>query len=304
MILVDHNAPQIPGLSSDDISSRFNIIGVIDHHVEEKTVNALASPRIVKTGIGSCCSLVVQHLRDENLYPSLTDDHDVHVSKLALAPILIDTANLTATGDKISDIDREAVRFLGSHVVASDPFFDRNDFYNEIQESKSNSLNLLTMPEIFERDYKEWTETPANTDKHMKIGIASLVRDIPWLIKHATSTSKLVDAMNNFALKTSHKLSILTLITKGEAPNGEFRKELVIVAYGDLASETLKIFEEDAGELKLQEWTEDQDFSKALEDIGKDSEHVKTASRVWWQGDVSRSRKQVAPLLREAVKKA
>jgi exopolyphosphatase len=304
IVLVDHNAPQIPGLSSDDISSRFNLAGAIDHHVDENTAYAEASPWIVKTGIGSCCSLVVQHLRDEQLWqaPSKDENH-IQFAKLALAPILIDTVNLTATGDKISDTDRQAVKFLESHIAPSDPAFDRTAFYEEIQESKSNSLNLLTMEEIFERDYKEWTETPSNTSKPMNIGIASLVREIPWLVKHAGSASKLTEAVHSFARKTNHKLSILVLLTKGNGPNGEFRKELAIVAYGDFAIEALKIFEADAGELQLKKWNEDQVLPGALESIAG-SENFKSASRVWWQGDVSKSRKQVAPLLREAVKKA
>ena len=69
-VLVDHNAPQIPGLSSIDITSRLNITGVIDHHLDEDTIPASADPRIVKTGIGSCTSLVVQHLRDISLWAS------------------------------------------------------------------------------------------------------------------------------------------------------------------------------------------------------------------------------------------
>jgi exopolyphosphatase len=304
IVLIDHNAPQIPGLSSEDISSRFNLTGAIDHHIDENTAYGEATPWIVKTGIGSCCSLVIQYLQDKKLWRSPSkDENHTQVAKLALAPILIDTVNLTATGDKISDTDRQAVKFLESHITPSDPTFDRTAFYEEIQESKSKSLNLLTMEEIFERDYKEWTETPSNTSKPVNMGIASLVREISWLVKQAGSTSKLTEAMHSFARKTNHKLSILVLLTKGNGPDGEFRKELAIVAYGDFAIEALKIFEADAGELQLKEWNEDQGLLDALESIAG-SESLKSAYRVWWQGDVSKSRKQVAPLLREAVKKA
>lgn len=304
VVLVDHNAPQIPGLSLADLSSRLNLTGVIDHHVEENIVFAEASPRIVQTGIGSCTSLVVQHLRDEELWPAPSKGEEDHatLAKLALAPILIDTANLKATGDKVSDIDRNAVRFLESHITPSDPAFDRTALYNEVQKSKSNKLQLLTMDEIFESDYKEWTEQPSSASTPLNIGIASLVQDLPWLIGHTGSSAKLAEALKFFAMKTEHRLSLLCLITKGNGPNGEFRKELALVAYGQAAVKALEIFEEDAGELHLKEWKEDEGFGEALREIAQ-GEDVDTAYKVWWQGDVSKSRKQVAPLLREAVKK-
>lgn len=305
VVLVDHNAPQVPGLDSDELTARINVSGVVDHHVDENIVSTGASPRIVKTGIGSCTSLVVRHVQDEGLWnaPSQGQDNHVALAKLALAPILIDTANLTATGDKISSIDRDAVKFLESHITLSDPEWDRSSFYEAIQMSKSNKLKLLTMNEILESDYKEWAERPSNMSKPLNIGIASLVQDLPWLIEHAGSASRLTQSMQSFARQTDHELSILALITKGSGPNGEFRKEMAIVAYGEAAIKALGIFEAEAGELQLQEWKEDEEFSHALGSIAQ-SENVDKAYKVWWQGDVSKSRKQVAPLLRDAVKKA
>ena len=321
-VLVDHNAPQIPGLSSTDLSARLNIIGVIDHHVEENTVPTSADPRIVKTGIGSCTSLVVQHLRDISLWPPPPSkaDHDAedHTTPalLALAPILIDTANLTASGDKISPTDHASVAFLESHIRPTYPEFDRTAFYKEIHTAKSKKLQLLSLPEILESDYKAWTESPSSTTaKDLNIGIASLVQDLPWLIHHAGSASKLVEEMTSFARQPENNLSLLALITKGNAPDGTFRKELAIVAWGKPAIQALEIFERDAAdELKLKAWDDDKDFLSALGSVPQTETHnqcdndgntkVKIAYKVWWQGDVSKSRKQVAPLLRDAARKA
>ncbi|KAI9878045.1 MAG: Exopolyphosphatase, partial [Watsoniomyces obsoletus] len=88
------------------------------------------------------------------------------VSTLALAPILIDTSNLTAGSEKCSDVDREAVSFLESQIAHSasasaastEPQWNRNKFYDEISDAKTNSLDLLTMTEIFDRDYKQWND--------------------------------------------------------------------------------------------------------------------------------------------------
>lgn len=189
LLLVDHNSPSIPGLNDEVIRSRFNVIGCVDHHVDEGYIPKDADPRIVTTGIGSCTSLVVNHLRQQCLWPETGSDEDdtttglLQITRLALAPILIDTSNLKATGDKCSDTDREAVRFLESIISshASDlkhakttpsissqqqksqlQPWDRTASYDAISTAKANSLSLLTMQETFDRDYKAWTEETTN----------------------------------------------------------------------------------------------------------------------------------------------
>jgi exopolyphosphatase len=303
VVLVDHNAPSVAGLSNDELSSKFNLVGCIDHHADESSIPDYALPRIIQTGIGSCTSLVVKYLCDENIWsaPSQQPESDrpalTEVACLALAPILIDTFNLKASGDKCSDTDRDAVAFLESHLNTST--WDRDTFFNAISNSNSNSLDLLNMPDIFERDFKEWTETSASSGQQLNIGIASLVRSIPWLVKKAGSPEMLANSIHHFSRETDHKLDIVGLITRSSGPNGEFRKELVVVAFGEVAAKALEIFEENMTEdLKLIPWREDEGLLKAME--------VKVAGdgayRIWWQGDTQKSRKQVAPALREAVR--
>ena len=101
VLLVDHNSLSIPGLDDEVLRSRFNVVGCVDHHVDEESVPQGADPRIVTTGIGSCTSLVVSHLREQGLWPEVAgnsaDDGLNQITRLALAPILIDTLSLRAT---------------------------------------------------------------------------------------------------------------------------------------------------------------------------------------------------------------
>ena len=303
IVLVDHNVPSVAGLSKDQLSSKFNLVGCIDHHADELSIPGDASPRIIQTGIGSCTSLVVQHLRNENIWsaPSQQPESDkptlTELACLALAPILMDTFNLKAPGDKCSETDRDAVAFLESHLNTST--WDRDAFFNAISHSNSNSLDLLNMPDIFERDFKGWTEISASSGQQLNIGISSLVRSIPWLVKKVGSPEMLANSIHQFARETNHKLDIVALITRSSGPNGEFRKELVVVAFGEVAAKALEIFEENMTEdLKLIPWREDEGLLKAMEQkVAGDG-----AYRIWWQGDTQKSRKQVAPALREAVR--
>lgn len=309
-ILVDHNAPSIPGLSSADFSSRLNLIGVIDHHVDEEVVASSADPRTVKIGIGSCTSLIVQHLRDTSLWgapsaSSTPSSSSPTLALLALAPVLIDTANLTSPAT--SPQDHTTATFLLSQIHAMYPSFSENPFYTTLSISKCNKLALLSLPEILSSDYKSWSEAPTTCSSPQKIniGTASLVQPLPWLISHAGSPTELISSLTTFSRSSSNSLSLLALLTKGNAPDGASRKELAVIAFGPLGIRALERFEKDAtGELDLRPWEEDAEFLRGLGEGASERSGETTRCRVWWQGDLSKTRKQVAPLLREAVRKA
>ncbi|RVX67340.1 hypothetical protein B0A52_09121 [Exophiala mesophila] len=349
LMLVDHNAPSIPGLSESTIRSRFSVTGVIDHHVDEDYVSKKTediNPRIITTGIGSCTSLVVQHLRDEGMWPSAencnkdsksshnnrsegdkegagqlsTEEFLEQLAKLALAPILIDTANLLATGDKCSDTDRHAVRFLESFIPApaahsnlstttndaQGSHWDRDSFYSCISTTKTNSLNLLTTQETFDRDYKSWSETQVHSQAHdrsalqIEIGIASLVKPLSWLIAQgpAPSTVKsFVDEMRTFATAEERRLGVFVLLTRRE----DGGKELVLAVLDDAGRGLVHDFETKAGpELQLRAWdTKKGDWNPS---VVQELRANFLDAAVWDMCDTSKSRKQVGPLVRQCVR--
>ncbi|KIX09659.1 uncharacterized protein Z518_00740 [Rhinocladiella mackenziei CBS 650.93] len=326
LFLTDHNSPSIPGLSDDAINSRFEVVGCIDHHVDENYVAQEANPRIITTGIGSCTSLVVKHLRDLGMWPSpaqakageWSTSRLQEIAKFALAPILIDTWNLKATGDKCSDTDREVVKFLesllthDSGVQQSSPRspeqtpWDRDTFHCIIATAKANSLSLLTMQETFDRDYKAWHEPTkssptdsSSASNKVNIGISSLVKPLSWLIKHAGGIEKFLDEIAAFATADERKLGVYSLLTR--AGDG---KEVVILAFDERMKGLLDEFESKAGELQLAPWNEDEDLIKALRRRFEGSPNRKGNWRIWWMGDTSKSRKQVGPLLRGAARNA
>jgi exopolyphosphatase len=304
-VLVDHNAFTIPTLRTEDLSRYVNVIGCIDHHVDESYVPSNASPRIIKTGIGSCTSLVVQHLRDSQLWPAPDDGYATgELARLALAPILVDTANLTAEG-KVSDTDRDAVAFLESCIQSTSPStpapeeWNRKSFYDKIATTKANSLNLLTFPEIFGRDYKEWTES-TKTGENLTIGISSIAKPITWLLERAESVDEFLKQAHDFARKPDHNVDVFGIMTTSTSAKGDFQRELLVTAFGATASEALKKFNGKAQkELHLEAWSESLELLDSLKSKLTDTNG---SSSLWWQRDVTKSRKQVAPLLRGTVK--
>ena len=321
LILVDHNAASVPSLSSDHISRQFSVTGCIDHHVDDQYVAQSSQPRIIQTGIGSCASLVVKYLRESNLWPDITkhsfnsdtrkyvdnatsedlDEEDAsalrQLSILTLAPILIDSSNLKAGGEKTSDIDRDSVAFLESQInshprgtAATQMQFNRNQLYEEVSDAKNNSLDQLTMSEIFDRDYKQW-------DEKIVLGISSIIKPISWLMeKPCNSTpSNFVEEITKFAKSDLRDLGIFVFSTRGVKDKA---KELGAVAFTKEGVKAIEEFEKKAHqELDLEDWDGDAKLREEMEKTFKE-----TQWKLWWMKDVTKTRKQVAPLMREAIK--
>ena len=355
--LVDHNSPSISTLLSDELDEQLDVVGCIDHHIDEHSVPVEASPRIIQTGIGSCTSLVVQYLRDANLWPTMKspDDqqnHIVELAKLALAPILIDTFNLKATGDKCSDLDRDTVAFLETQILpsssqsasttsrssltttASAPpdLFDREAFFNQINDTKQSALDFLTLPEILSHDYKSFLEVPSGEGTFIGIGTSSLVRPLRWLITEKSDSSPSEFVHSLLAYMSSQDLTILALLTRSSKPSttltnsnahhgvadGEsnsaptVRKELLLLYFPDRDGDASDIPAHEnilptftftmSKTLGLRSWREDISLLNELDRQVIDEGHGDY--RIWWQGDTEKSRKQIAPGIREAVRRS
>ena len=291
VVLVDHNAPAIETINQADLRKRFSVVGCVDHHVEEEYVPKNAQPRIVKLGIGSCMSLVMQHLRSLNLWSELPKSNKAgfqQLARLALTPVLVDTWNLKATGDKCSELDKEQAAFLISHAGQR---FQPDDLFEQANTAKLESINLLLMQEILGRDYKSYVETNQSSGG-VNIGITSIVQDPNWLSKHAGGEKHFVEEIVKFSRQGEKLLDSFSMLTR----SGD-EKQVAVFGFTEPCRAAINTFERDATEMKLTPWTENPILAKHLDDqVGKDSWGI------WRVGDTSKSRKQVAPLLRHAVR--
>ncbi|PLN80118.1 hypothetical protein BDW42DRAFT_171571 [Aspergillus taichungensis] len=320
----------IPGLES---TVDFTVLGCVDHHIDEGFMphGSQIKPLEIHTA-GSCASLVTHTLQSLNLWHDSTQststntqtepEHLTQLAQLALSAILIDTTNLTSK-DKVTPWDTHAVEFLTRQLQPQTP--PPTTLYNQVHQTKQNSLDFLTVTEILDRDYKQWTETPSSSSKPVEIGFCSMVKSLPWIIRKAGNAKAFLDAVEGFA--RARNLGIVVVMTAFTSPvkGGEFTRELFVVALdgnahdhdidnrdGDVATTALKHFVNQAvDKLRLQPWTAldvidrlDQEEEIARSLVGND-EHADAAEgryrRVWVQADLSKSRKQVAPLVREAV---
>ncbi|KAJ9244023.1 hypothetical protein DTO169E5_2011 [Paecilomyces variotii] len=273
--LVDWNALPLrskdgkPGRGSIEnlLDVHFDVVGCIDHHVDEDFVPPADSLpadnlRIVQPGPGSCTSLVVRELRSRGLWSdkpaadlygavgsvgpeNAAAIYEAQVAKLALAAILIDTTNLTSEG-KVTDVDRDAVAFLETKIehgysihrslqTAQHPQWSRNAFFDAIQSAKQNSLDFLTTEEILGRDYKEWMETSSTSGTSIRLGMCSVVKPISWLVEKAsTSTSSTIRDQTKQLLSDiqdfsqTRELDVVAIMTAFVDANGQFQRELLV----------------------------------------------------------------------------
>ncbi|KAF2140290.1 uncharacterized protein K452DRAFT_310049 [Aplosporella prunicola CBS 121167] len=309
-ILVDHNALQ--GTLGKVYGER--VSGVIDHHDEENKVPKETGdePRII-TKTGSCASLVTDYCRpswdtissgalSSGAAHGQADDQgiandasqvklwDAQAAKLALAPLLIDTNNLTAK-KKTTDHDLEAAAYLGAKIMLCPKTsidFDKDKFFAEIDGAKRD-IGRLTLSEILRKDYKQWEENG------FKLGISSVVKSLEFLQDKAkqeeSGDQPFFEAVERFAKERS--LDMYATMTAYPSPEGEFRRQLFLWALSDRAMGPAERFVASASkDLDLEE----------LEEQMHVTESGNGWKKVWRQKNVGASRKQVGPLLRQNMR--
>ncbi|KAL9069326.1 MAG: hypothetical protein Q9161_005606 [Pseudevernia consocians] len=305
-ILVDHN--KLQGSLGNQYSSR--VRGVIDHHEEENAVpeNTDPEPRVVEK-CGSCTSLVVRQCKpawDSISSSSLstgaahgqgevavndsavTQVWDAQVAKMALASILVDTANLTAPG-KVEQVDRDSVDYLEAKIQLSSKdaaTWSRDLYYKEIDEAKRN-ISSLSLIEVLIKDYKGWTESGA------KLGISSVVKPLDFLVQKASEEKlpSFEEQLQQFM--DDRDLSVFAIMTTSTSSKGEFQRELLVQARSSASSSAINFAEQGVSDFQLEDLN-----IKGVSTQDKPGQYWR---KVWLQKDLSKSRKQVAPLLRKAM---
>ncbi|KAK5991317.1 Putative exopolyphosphatase [Cladobotryum mycophilum] len=278
-VLVDHNA-----LTGELKKFQNQVVGVVDHHVDEKVTKDDVVPRVIEP-CGSCTSLVISEYRSAwDAFPPLDKDdstaatEDDRLARLSLAPVLIDTINLTEES-KVKEKDLLAVDYLESKIL--DKHFNQKAFFDEVTAVKED-ISKLSFRDIFRKDYKEWEEAG------LTLGICCVVQNFDYLLDKAGEPGVLIKDLADWA--EERKLDVVSVMTTSN-PGGEFQRHLLVWGVTDKGLEAAYKFPEIGKRLQLEQWRD------GLLDDGK-------KRLAWRQKDLTSSRKQVGPLLREALKAA
>ncbi|KAG9252650.1 uncharacterized protein F5Z01DRAFT_660166 [Emericellopsis atlantica] len=272
-ILVDHNALTGP------LQKRFagRVSGCVDHHAEENVVPKDAVPRVIEP-CGSCMSLVVEESKP--VWQGLAQEEATKLANLGLAAILTDTINLTAE-HKIKPKDKTSAAFLAEKLRGTE--YNQTRLFEDIGKLKED-LSELSLRDILRKDYKEWNENGLN------LGISSVPQGLAYLLDEKASgrVDGLCGALEEWAKEKG--LDVVSIMTTSH-PGGEFQRHLLVWARSERGEQGLKKFV-DAAEKNLQL----EKFANGKLDQGM-------TRLAWQQKNLAASRKQVAPLLREALQK-
>ncbi|KAG9243089.1 hypothetical protein BJ878DRAFT_543627 [Calycina marina] len=286
-LLVDHNVLQ-DGMK-DIYGSR--VVGCIDHHDDEHKVPDACGeePRVIRKS-GSCSSLVVEYCREawqtlsSEAQASQAAVWDSQIAYLALAPILIDTSNLT--NNFVTSTDQDAAKHMESLIQKENESFNKEQYFKELCAVKEH-IGPLSLPDILRKDYKQWTETGG-----IKLGASSVVKNMEFLLEKAGNKEAFYESLKVFS--NERDLSVVSIMTTSHV-DGQFQRELFLWALNDKGVRAVKSFERDsAKELGLETWKKGN----------LDSDQPGLLRRCWHQRSVDKSRKQVGPLLRNATSKS
>ncbi|CAN8102677.1 unnamed protein product [Discula destructiva] len=288
-VLVDHNA--LTGFLAERFGSR--TVGCVDHHEDENyiTTNTGDEPRVLRKS-GSCMSLVVEHCQDvfEKLsqQKDATGDDDDNtkdltagLARIALAAILLDTNNLKSKA-KTTELDVKIAELLETKAKK----YKRKAYYAELSELKED-ISQFSYTDNFRKDFKAWTEAG------MVLGTCSIPQGFHYMLKHLGDDQTLIEDFRKFS--ADRKVDIGTIMTSSAKDDGVFKRNLLVWAFNAEAVKAVEKFVE----------TQSEALGLApFQDGRLDYKGENELRYCWYQHVTKNSRKQLAPMLRAAMREA
>ncbi|KAL0089399.1 hypothetical protein J3Q64DRAFT_1808655 [Phycomyces blakesleeanus] len=260
VFLVDHNRLTAP--FGEDWNDR--VIGILDHHIDEGQYK-WANPRRIEI-VGSCTSLVVLHFEDLFKQEEYAED----LSKLVLAPILVDTIGMEPSFGKLTPTDVAAFNVLLNSSPVNTSDYTTNSYYYDIEKYKSDVKGMSTR-DLLRKDYKEWVVNG------FRIGTSSLPWYLQgWLLHHGPEQA----IADTWKFAEERNLDLEVILTSydhsRDVEGGPYKREIGLFVKNN-----------------------------KMDCIKKDLENGKTPpdSRIglYDQHDVKLSRKQIWPLIQSLI---
>ncbi|KAI1302984.1 exopolyphosphatase-like protein [Xylaria venustula] len=331
-LLVDHNA--MTGRLAATFASR--VVGCVDHHADENVVPRDAEPRLIEKS-GSCASLVLGLCADSwaalnsaesNGNKSRDDDkireEDARIARLALAPILVDTTNLRDE-NKTTEHDERAVALAEAKIQAAEEGhangandsddavssetqhvndmnsakqkkkYKRDDLFARLSALKED-VTEMSFRDVLRKDYKAWSVDTVN------LATSSSPRGFGYLLQEKAQgdPAVFVSALREWAGEKDAgddgRIDLVVVLTGFRDEEGRFCRELLVWARTEAGVRAAELFEERQRDmLRLETWG-----GGALDSNG-DGDGDDGWRRCWTQKAVGYGRKQIAPMLRDAL---
>ncbi|CCE82826.1 Piso0_002576 [Millerozyma farinosa CBS 7064] len=309
LVLVDHCNIQGDVLKHLFGENKVDVKAIIDHHEDEKCFLD-ASPRIIKP-CGSCSSLVYKYW-SKQLDEKELNDKNSEVVPILLAPLLIDTSYLSS---KVEEDDKKAYESYqkypleesqlhnwlsetGSKKLKLESLGHENilDAYYKIIKKAKKDLKGFSFYDILEKDYK-FFRFEKNDNSALDVGFSSLSKSFKW-ITSKYGKKEIFRELQKFVSK--QKLDLLVITTSfSKKETDEYTREFayffekrnenstLFIELSNMLKDTLKL-NHDIYHIEKFQWI--------LSDFDENANLI-----LFNQGELSASRKQVVPLVKEAI---
>jgi exopolyphosphatase len=317
--LVDHNRfnnNRIGNIDSDSSNVTFNVVSILDHHMDEGYHRETCSYRNIAYAnntalVASTCTLMVEELQKKystNINRQSDDDSSSILSKrqypaslslLLLGVILLDSINMNVNAGKVTKRDIAAIHDLIDHTdwgqllpetkeqlhITNNDVINTSQLFHTLQNAKfaPEFWNTLSVRDALRLDYKSFTPSSSTTTTISKFGISTVLISVKdFLTKHDVMSSiKLF--MNEMDIEL---YGIMFAYTNPIQRGDNLIRELVLIATNVSLVDALIEFLMNDGSLQLIEMSDTCDSNNF-------TLHV----RFFQQNNHVASRKQVAPLL-------
>eukprot|EP00471_Norrisiella_sphaerica_P012206 CAMPEP_0184494710 /NCGR_PEP_ID=MMETSP0113_2-20130426/29405_1 /TAXON_ID=91329 /ORGANISM="Norrisiella sphaerica, Strain BC52" /LENGTH=306 /DNA_ID=CAMNT_0026880573 /DNA_START=269 /DNA_END=1189 /DNA_ORIENTATION=+ len=272
LLLVDHNKLAV---SQEFLAPC--VIGVLDHHKDEKMYEDTCRFRRIET-IGSTCSLIALQMLAEA--PDLMTPE---IATLLTSVILLDTSNLDPKVEKATPMDTKALAGLRkAGGVGAD---DYGKLYSKLMDMRMD-ISKLSSAQLLIKD------TKYGIANGLHFAIASVpLRLETWVKRDA----KGLDAFREFCQEEN--LDALVVMTSFQDSEGKFARQLAIIGPERSQGPAKALAKEMEMSAKLEVKRLELDWDKGV------SGSKGPFFRAYNQGNVKSSRKQVMPLVNEILAK-
>lgn len=285
--LVDHCNLQGETLHEYAQQDRLVVKSIIDHH-EDEQVFLDAVPRIIKPN-GSCSSLVFNYWSPK-INESILKENNAEIIKLLLAPLIIDTSNMSQKVEEDDKICMASYKKLlhadEVNVESSDSFIE--DYFNTIKTAKKD-LEGFKFEEILRKDYKQFKFNGIN------VGFSSIGKSIYWLLKTYTNEDILsgIEDICGF-----YNLDALIITPSFSDKQGNFRRELMLT----YDSNTPFINDLEAVHQKVSTLELNLDVYHKSKFVNRIAElNSSKVIKIFNQKNLAASRKQIVPAFKQAL---
>lgn len=287
--LVDHNY-------NDEFKDIGRIVEIIDHHQVQNPQWLMENQSGIRltldTSVGSCTTLVAERLFYIYAEHHVSDE----ILLLIYGTVLLDTICLSEKAKRFTRRDVYLLKKLDALLGSKKPV--RDELYRQLVEVK-NSTKELNFEKLMKRDLKIYKDKNG-----MRVGIASL---FGMAAKEALGLAANIDLDQFFRQNQYEAFIIMGLVADLEHSDSISRDLVLISANGRLFEELCQAFEQDTSKLDLVPIGSDSSPDPEDNIINNkkivDSTSGGAASdpfykaRIWFQRNVTSSRKVVAPLV-------